>query len=280
VRHPPLLVAPAVTRVLRARIGATHAAPALRLRARIVLLSADGLGPAAIARELGCSTQTVVTWRERFRAGGLDGLGDAPRSGRPVTVDAEAVIRATVLPGTAGRPSWSSRSLARHLGVSNVTVANVWRRWGVRPGPSGRVALRLAPELDRLPVALLGLHVDRAVRIAAVLVDDHDGPPPPADDRCAHVDRPLTAPAGPGAQQLGRFLDEVGVAAARIGSGAGPAPVRLIVEGADEPVRRWAREHPATAVHLVPPPLSWERVVLVVRLGAGIVDVLFSRPPI
>jgi hypothetical protein len=229
VRHPPLLVAPPTARVLQNRIDGAHAAPALRLRARIVLLSAGGLGPAAIARELGCSTQTVVTWRERFRARGVDGLDDAPRPGRPVTVDAEAVIRATVLPGPEGRAPWSSRSLARHLGVSNVSVANVWRQWGVRPGPSGRVRLRLDPELDRLPVAVLGLHVGRAVRVAAVLLDDPDE----------------------------------------------PAPVRLIVQGADEPVRRWARDHPAAAVHLVPPPLAWERVVLVVRLNA---DVLSSRP--
>lgn len=268
MRHPPLVVAPAATRVLQARVDGVRATPAQRLRARIVLLSGAGLGPAAIAEQLSCSTQTVVTWRERFRESGVEGLSDAPRSGRPVTVDAEAVIRATVLPG-GGAPPWSSRSLARHLGVSNVTVANVWRQWGVRPGPSGRVRLRLDPELDRLPVAVLGLHVDHAVRVAAVAVDDLDGQPAPSGGRGAGLGPPLarlvaaSGGAGPsGDRELGRFLDDLGGA-------AGPAPVHLIVEGADEPIRRWARAAPGTQVHVVPPALSWQRVVLVAGLGAG-----------
>ncbi len=54
------------------------------LPARIVLACADPQATStAIAHQLGISRQSVATWRQRFRAHRLDGLGDAPRSGAP-----------------------------------------------------------------------------------------------------------------------------------------------------------------------------------------------------
>lgn len=52
-------------------------------RSHVVLLAADGLSNAAIARDLHCSRATVVTWRGRFAQHRLAGLGDEPRPGRP-----------------------------------------------------------------------------------------------------------------------------------------------------------------------------------------------------
>ena len=43
-------------------------------RARIVLLSADGVGTLAIMRAVGCAKATVWRWQERFMAEGVDGL--------------------------------------------------------------------------------------------------------------------------------------------------------------------------------------------------------------
>jgi transposase-like protein len=64
------------------RAGSTP--QALALRCRIVLSAAAG-NPCNqdIADRLGCNRHTVGRWRERFVAGGLAGLQDAPRSGRP-----------------------------------------------------------------------------------------------------------------------------------------------------------------------------------------------------
>jgi transposase-like protein len=52
-------------------------------RAVMVLLSAHGLPPAAIAELLDCHPATVRRWISRFNAEGLGGLADRPRSGRP-----------------------------------------------------------------------------------------------------------------------------------------------------------------------------------------------------
>ncbi|HYA45773.1 MAG TPA: helix-turn-helix domain-containing protein [Acidimicrobiales bacterium] len=53
------------------------------VRAKIVLLGADGLANVEIAARLDTSPQVVHRWRKRFVERGLKGLEDAPRSGRP-----------------------------------------------------------------------------------------------------------------------------------------------------------------------------------------------------
>ena len=107
----------------------------LAMRARIVLAVADGEGPSAISARLGVSRPTVTQWRDRFLASGLEGLNDAPRSGRPKTVDDAAILAASLEPPPAklGVTHWSTRLLAGEFGVGDATVARAWRRYGVKP---------------------------------------------------------------------------------------------------------------------------------------------------
>src|ERR1035438_9910237 len=90
----------------------------LVLRARIILAAAEGIPNAQIARDLGCSTATVRTWRGRFAAAGIPGIFDKPRSGRPEThgpsARLAAVATATSVPPD-GESSWSHSMIARHL---------------------------------------------------------------------------------------------------------------------------------------------------------------------
>ncbi len=53
-------------------------------RARIVLLAADAVPNAVIARVVGVSRPTVVRWRQRYIENGIGGLADLDRPGRPV----------------------------------------------------------------------------------------------------------------------------------------------------------------------------------------------------
>ena len=53
----------------------------LAKRARIVLLAADGMPNAQIARTAGVSRPTVIGWRDRYVQGGIAALEDEPRSG-------------------------------------------------------------------------------------------------------------------------------------------------------------------------------------------------------
>src|SRR5436190_24306319 len=67
----------------------------LASRARIVLLAAEGLPNAEIARRTGTSRPTVADWRARYGAGGNRALPDEPRSGRPPEIDQIDVVVAT-----------------------------------------------------------------------------------------------------------------------------------------------------------------------------------------
>ena len=109
-----------------------------RLRARIVLMTSEGMANAAIARDLSVCVDTVRKWRRRFSAGRAKGLRDPARSGRPRQFPAMAVawvkVLACSLPAEKGVPlaRWSHRELAaeavtRHV-IASVSVSTV-RRW-------------------------------------------------------------------------------------------------------------------------------------------------------
>lgn len=90
-------------------------------RAQIIWQAHRGARVSAIARALGVTEATVRLWLKRFNAGGVDGLKDAPRSGRPPVYDATevgAVIAASLTqPDELGLPfgSWTLDRLTAYL---------------------------------------------------------------------------------------------------------------------------------------------------------------------
>jgi transposase len=79
VREPTVEERAKLTRLARAQTAPVR----LARRAEIVLRSAQHETVPTIARRLGLAEKTVRVWMERFSAASLDGIEDAPRSGRP-----------------------------------------------------------------------------------------------------------------------------------------------------------------------------------------------------
>ena len=107
-------------------------------RARIVLLAASGLENRVIADRLGVCDDTARKWRRRYCQGGLTGLADAPRPGRPRTFPARAVAEVKALacepPAGSGKPlaRWTCPELARQAAAAGILAsvsASTVRRW-------------------------------------------------------------------------------------------------------------------------------------------------------
>ncbi|WCT06091.1 helix-turn-helix domain-containing protein [Rhodococcus qingshengii] len=131
------------------------------MRAQIVLLAADGHSNTAIAKELGISRPTVISWRTRYVAHGMDGLIDAPKPGRPRVAQSHAIIAAllTPPPATFEVPHWNSRLLAQHLQISKTTVQAAWKEYGVKPCGPDRFTFATTPTLAASVTAVVDLHI-------------------------------------------------------------------------------------------------------------------------
>ena len=146
----------------------------MAVRARIVLLASQGTANAEIARLVGVSGPTVLAWRNRYLAGGLAGLGDLPRSGRPAVHDELAVVTATLQPppDRLGVTHWSARLLGAHLGISFATVARIWRKWKLQPWRVETFKFSTDPELEAKISDVVGLYLAPPENAIVVCIDE------------------------------------------------------------------------------------------------------------
>lgn len=95
----------------------------LALRARMIVLAADGLSVTETAQRLGVWRKTVSEWRKRWSLGAEHGgvserLGDRPRSGAPATFTPEQICAIIALacepPPESGHPvtHWPQQAVA------------------------------------------------------------------------------------------------------------------------------------------------------------------------
>jgi transposase len=146
----------------------------LAQRARIVLLAGDGVGTNTIAERVGAAKQTVITWKHRYSAEGVDGLLDRPKPGRPSEIDEVVVVLSTLEapPDHLGVTHWSSRLLGAELGLSNVTVAKVWKKWGLQPWRTETFKFSTDPELEAKVRDVVGLYLNPPDKAVVLSIDE------------------------------------------------------------------------------------------------------------
>jgi hypothetical protein len=134
---PPLAVSEEQRKVLETWVPAHSTPQSVVARARIVLLSGEGVPNNRIAKELAISRPTVILWRERFVAGGPQALTEieAGRGRRPTyTADlVKRIVNATRNMKPDDATHWSCRSMAKVAGVSPATVQRIWDAHGLQP---------------------------------------------------------------------------------------------------------------------------------------------------
>lgn len=91
----------------------------------------------AIAKKLNTSRPTVLLWTNRFREHGPPGLAeDAPHGPSSRSLPAEKIkeiVEATLHTTPKDATHWSTRTMAKAMGVSNATVSRIWDAHGLQP---------------------------------------------------------------------------------------------------------------------------------------------------
>jgi transposase len=159
---------------LTSMIRSTTIRAGLAQRARVVLLAAEGISNTAISEQVGLARPKVIAWRQRYLRGGIKGLSDADRPGRPRRIDHAKIVADTLTPPPRrlGVTHWSSRLLAAHLGIGNATVARAWRDYGVQPWRSETFKVSTDPELVAKVTDVVGLYLAPPQNAVVLSIDE------------------------------------------------------------------------------------------------------------
>jgi transposase len=146
-------------------------------RVRAVLLAAEGTGPLAIAAQIRASRESVMRWLARFRAAGIAGLAERPKSGRPRRYGAKlrAKIAAVACRPPQGHPRWTVRGLAAHLGVPKSLVHEVLQREHLQPHRVRYYMHSPDPRFEEKLEDIVGLYLNPPENAVVPCVDEKAG---------------------------------------------------------------------------------------------------------
>ena len=153
----------------------SRSAAALARRARIILACADGTDSKVVARHLQVTPGTVCKWRGRFVVNRLDGLYDEPRPGAKRTItdaQVEDVIIRTLETTPRGATHWSTREMAKAVGLSHTAISRMWHTFGLQPHRSETFKLSNDPLLVEKVRDIVGLYLDPPAHAAVFCVDE------------------------------------------------------------------------------------------------------------
>lgn len=163
------------TQITLKRLVQSPATPqSLALRSRIVLAAAQGFSNQAIAADLKIPQVTVGKWRRSFVAQGIEGLRDAPRSGRPRTHDESILLkvqtRVCQQPEAQGR--WTVRTLADDVGLPSSTVHNILVASKLQPHRIRTFTFSPDPDFEAKLLDIVGLYLEPPENALVLCVDE------------------------------------------------------------------------------------------------------------
>lgn len=175
-RARPVTLDASQQKVLQQRARARSLPARLVERARIVLRAAVGRRDKEIASELGITPEKAARWRNRFLAGGLAALErDAPRPGRTPTITptmVQEVIRRTTREKPANATHWSTRTMAKAVGISEASVRRIWHAHGLKPHLVETFKISNDPQFAEKLETIVGLYLNPPEHAIVLCVDE------------------------------------------------------------------------------------------------------------
>src|SRR5215472_450994 len=144
-------------------------------RARIIVMTADGVANGLIAQRCGVSVVTISHWRRCWRERGVAGLHGELRPGRPRSYDDErvaALMRKVLQSRPPEATQWSVRSAAQASGISKSTVARYFALFGVQPHRSKSFKLSTDPFFVEKVRDVVGLYLNPPDKALVLCVDE------------------------------------------------------------------------------------------------------------
>ena len=178
----------------RARLEAIAGSPALAHRAvrqaEGLLLAAEGVANEEIGRRVGVSANTVRAWRASLVTRGVEGVGVVAkgRGRKPWLAEGTVaeVVRVT-LNETPDDTSthWSTRTLAKKIGIGKDSVAKIWRDHKLKPWRVETFKISNDPAFEDKLIDVVGLYLNPPAKAAVFSFDEKT--------QCQALDRPSRA---------------------------------------------------------------------------------------
>jgi hypothetical protein len=132
------------------------------VRAKALLMAADGVATTAIAASLSVSPASVKSWRDRFAEDCLVKLGQVRKGrGRKPSIPQskiDEIVELTLNYRPKGETHWSCRTMAAAAGVSKSTVQLVWHARGLKPHRVATFKLSNDPRFEEKLIDVVGLY--------------------------------------------------------------------------------------------------------------------------
>lgn len=149
-------------------------------RSRIILLAASGLPNYQIAQDLEINVNTVGKWRNRFAEKGVAGIEkDLPRGGNHGGKDSASqarlrskIIKMTTQEKPQDSTHWSTRGLAKELGINHSFVNRVWREVGLRPHLFKQFKVSNDPAFEEKLRDVVGLYLSPPQNAVVFCIDE------------------------------------------------------------------------------------------------------------
>jgi transposase len=145
-------------------------------RARIVLLTGEGLRASEVAARVGTSLLTVRRWRRRYAQAGVAGLlkdATRPPGRKPLsTAVIQRVLHLTLHEKPPRATQWSVRSMAAVTGLSHTSVQRIWHAHELKPHLVKTFKLSTDKHFVEKVQDVVGLYLDPPDKALVLAVDE------------------------------------------------------------------------------------------------------------
>ncbi len=146
------------------------------VRAKIILMFSDGKSYNQIMQAISLGKKPIAKWKRRYAEFGIEGLKDAPRSGKPSTyseADRSRVIQLACEKPQDGYTNTSQRRIAKKTGMSQATVQKILKSHDLKPHKTEYWCGKSRdPEFEEKMLNVVGLYLNPPENAIVLSVDE------------------------------------------------------------------------------------------------------------